>query len=334
MNLICFEFGVMISIWFWYGFDTVLIRFWYDFDMILIWFQWVGFKKKKQKQQRDRFLVDVSRFFYGFGTILIWFWCDLGTILIRFWYDFDTVLVWFWSGFYMVPMSWLQKKETETAQEHVFGRVFNGFYGFGMILIWFWYDFDTISIRFWYDFDMVPVGWLQKKKQKQPRDRFLVDLSKVLWFWYDFDTILIRFWYDFDTVLIRFWYGFGMILIRFLYGSNELASKKETETAQEHVFGRVFNGFLWFWHDFDMVLIRFWYDFDTILIWFWYGSIELASKKRNDTVLIRFWYGFDTIWEYFGYMVPMGWLQITSLTHIKNHNWNHIKIITETISKS
>jgi hypothetical protein len=26
-------------------------------------------------------------------------------------------------------------------------------------------------------------------------------------------------------------------------------------------------------------------------------------------------------------MVPMGWLQITSLTHIKNHNWNHIKIM-------
>jgi len=44
-----------------------------------------------------------------------------------------------------------------------------------------------------------------------------------------------------------------MILIRFLYGSNELASKKETETAQEHVFGRVFNGF---------------YGFGMILIWF------------------------------------------------------------------
>ena len=55
----------------------------------------------------------------------------------------------------------------------------------------------------------------------------------MLWTWgYDFDMILIWFLNGFDTVLIRFWYDFDMILLRFWYGSSELASKKETETAQ------------------------------------------------------------------------------------------------------
>ena len=169
MNLICFEFGVMISIW-------VLLRFWYDFDINLIRF-WYGSSElasNKQKQPRDRFLVEFSSVF----MVSVWFWYGFDTILIRFCYDFDTFLIWFWYGF-----------------------------------------------------DVVPVSWLQKKKQKEPRDRFLVDFSQVFVFWFDFDTILIWFWYDF---------------------------------------------------------------------------------------------------EYFLDMVPMGWLQITSLTP----NWNHIKIITETISKS
>ena len=158
----------------------------------------------------------------------------------------------------------------------------------------------------------------------------------MLWIWdYDFDmgfvTILIRFGYDFDTVLIWFqWVGF----------------KQRNRNSPGTGFWSSFKVFLWFRYDFDMVLIRFWYDFDTFLIWFWYGSSELASKKRTETaqgqvfgrffagfcgfdlILIRFWYGFDTIFEYFLDMVPMGWLQITSLTHIRKHKWNHIKIIT------
>ena len=44
-----------------------------------------------------------------------------------------------------------------------------------------------------------------------------------------------------------------MILIRFLCGSSELASKKETETAQGQVFGRFVDGFC----GFDTILIRF-----------------------------------------------------------------------------
>ena len=44
--------------------------------------------------------------------------------------SFDTILD-------MVPMGWLQKKEPETSQRQVFGGFFDGFCGFGMILIWF-----------------------------------------------------------------------------------------------------------------------------------------------------------------------------------------------------
>ena len=127
MNLICFEFGVMISIW-------VLLRFWYDLDMILIRF-WYGSSElasnKETETAQGQVFGRVFKCFYGFGMILIWFWYDFDTILIRFWYGFD-----------MVPVSWLQKK-TETAQGQVFGRFFAGFCGF---------DFDTILIWFWYDF--------------------------------------------------------------------------------------------------------------------------------------------------------------------------------------
>ena len=107
----------------------------------------------------------------------------------------------------------------------------------------------------------------------------------LLWFWYGFDTILIQFWYDFE-ILIWFWYGFEW----FWYGSSELASKKETETAQGPgtvfvvAFSRVYR------FDFDMILIWFWYDFDTILIRFWHAF---------DTIFIRFWYDFDTVLRWF-----------------------------------
>ena len=157
------------------------------------------------------------------------------------------------------------------------------------------------------------------------------------WIWaYDFDMVLsclgYGLGYGLDMVLIRFWYAFDTILIWFV-------KQKGTETAQGQV----------------SILIRFWYDFDTILIWFqWVGF-----KKRNrnspgtcfwsifrrflwfwydfDTVLIRYWYGYDMVWIGFWDildMVPMGWLQITSLTHTKNHNWNRINIISKTVSTS
>ena len=200
-DMVLIMFLIWFGLWFTYGIGCD----WYGFNMVpMSWLQ-----KKKQKQPRDRFLVDFSKDFCGFGMILIWFWYDFDTILIRFWYDFDTILVWFWSGFYMVPVSWLQKKKQKQPRDMFlveFSMVFR-------VLVWFWYGFDTILIRFWYGFDMVPVSRLQKKKQKQPRDRFLVNL--VEGFFCGFDMILTWFWCDFDTVLICFWYDFDMVLIRF-----------------------------------------------------------------------------------------------------------------------
>ena len=169
-------------------------------------------------------------------------------------------------------------------------------------MLWIWgYDFDmgfvTILIRFWYDFDTVLI-WFQwvgfkQRNRNSPGTGFWSSFQVFLWFRYDFDMVLIRFWYDFDTILIRFWYGFDMVLIWFQW----VGFKKKNRNSPGTGFWSIFRRFLWFWFDFD-------------------------------TILIRFWYGFDTIFEYFLDMVPMGWLQITSLTHIRKHNWNHIKIIT------
>ena len=220
------------------------------------------------------------------------------------------VLIWFGNG---APFSgfltgWLQERKRKQPRDSLlvdFSRVL-------VVLIWFCCGFDMVLIRFWYDFDMIWYGfdtvliWFQwvgfkKKKQKQPRDRFLVDFSSFFfWFWYDFD-ILIRFWYAFDTILIRFWYDFDTVLIWFQW----VGFRKRNRNSPGTGFWSIFQGFfLWFW--FDLILIRFWYDFDTLLIRFWYDF---------DMVLIRFW-----IW--------FRWVGF------KSQVWPTSRIITETISKS
>ena len=207
---------------------------------------------------------------------------------------------------------------------------------------------SPVGYWWWFSSEIV----LQHRNPSRMLNSGNIFLTILIWFWIRFDDmnlicfefgvmisiwVLLCFWYDFDTILIWFWYSFGMILIRLWYGSSELVSKKETETAQGHVFGRAFNGF----YGLGVILIWFWYDFDTILVWFWFGSSELASKKETktaqgqvfgrfaegfcgfdtilirfwydfdtvlirfwydfDTILIRFWYGFDMVLEYFGY---------------------------------
>jgi hypothetical protein len=84
--LICFEFGLSISIWFYFDLDMAWVLG-YDldmvFDMTLIWFGngaacsgllmgWFGNRKQKQPrgQAFGRFL---ARFFNGFDMNLIWF---------------------------------------------------------------------------------------------------------------------------------------------------------------------------------------------------------------------------------------------------------------------
>ena len=54
-------------------------------------------------------------------------------------------------------------------------------YSLDMVLECFGCDFDMVLIWFGNGapFSGFLTGWLQKKKQKQPRDRFLVDFSRV-----------------------------------------------------------------------------------------------------------------------------------------------------------
>jgi hypothetical protein len=109
--LVDFSRVFVVLIWFWYGFDTVLIRVWYDFDMILIWFwfgfrtgasflglRWVGCKKGKNNSPGTGFWSmsqGLLWFWYDFDMILIWFWCGFDTILGRFWCDSDLILICF-----------------------------------------------------------------------------------------------------------------------------------------------------------------------------------------------------------------------------------------------
>ena len=53
-----------------------------------------------------------------------------------------------------------------------------------MILIWFGNGAAFLGF---------PMGWLGKRKLKEPRDRLLVGFARVFITGYDFDTVLIRF---------------------------------------------------------------------------------------------------------------------------------------------
>ena len=94
----------MISIWFWYDFDMILICqslwfsygfgispfFWYDFDMIFLWF-W-----------------SLSVFWYDFDMIFLWFWSlsvFFDMIFLWFW-NTSVFLIWFSYGFGVPPFSW------------------------------------------------------------------------------------------------------------------------------------------------------------------------------------------------------------------------------------
>ena len=189
MNLIRFEFGVVISIWFCYVFDMVWVMVYIWYWMWLIRFQY-GSNELASKKETETTQGQVSgRFFegfcgfmfwYDFDMILIRFWHDFDTILMRFLYDFDTILTRFWYGFDTV-LIWLQcvgfKKRNRNSPGTGFWSIFRGF--FFAVLIWFWHGFDAILIRFWYVFDTI-----------------------LIWFW-----VLIWFWIWFRWVGFKsqFW---------------------------------------------------------------------------------------------------------------------------------
>ena len=169
-----------------------------------------------------------------------------------------------------------------------------------------WYGFDTILVRIWYGFGILYrflMGWLPQKEAETAQGHFLRISPGFLWFWHCCKTILIRFWHSFDMIF-RFWYGSGTLA----------SAKGNRNSPGKCVFSWIFVVLIRFWYDFDTILIRFCYDFDTILLRFCYDF---------DTILIRFWIWFDGLAS-----------TSTILTDSKNHKWNYIKIVTETISKS
>ena len=139
---------------------------------------------------------------YEFNMVLLCLYglgCGLDMVLdIWFWYGFD--MVWERSAFFRVPHGLASRKETETAPGQAFARFLEGFCGFNMILIRFWYGFDAILIWFWYNLIWCLMwfwygsGGLASKKEtfKNQGHAF----GQFLDGFCGFDMILILFWYD------------------------------------------------------------------------------------------------------------------------------------------
>ena len=110
-------FFLMVLIWIWYGFDTIVTGFWYDSDMIWIWFEegnrffWgflMGWLEKKTRNNPGTGFWSLSPRLFGFGMILI------GLVLIQSWYDAEMLLIWFWSTCVQDAF----KKTTKTSKKH------------------------------------------------------------------------------------------------------------------------------------------------------------------------------------------------------------------------
>ena len=134
---------------------------------------------------------------------------------------------------------------------------------------------------------------------------------------YDFNMILLWVWSGLsyglgygldmvlDVILIWFWSGFDLVWERsaaFFWDFSGFPMGWLGKTKTETVPGQAFGQFLKGLYGFDTILIQWWYDFDVVLICF-----QDTFKNRSKT------HTFDRH-------------QITSLTHIK--------VVTETISKS
>ena len=118
----------MLSIWFRYDFDMILIWFWYAkvydflmvleslrfFDMILIWFS------------------------YGFG-VPPFFWYDFDMIFLWFW-SLSVFLIWFSYGFGVPPFSWYDFLMVLECLRFL-DMIFLWFWGASVFLIWFRYCF-------------------------------------------------------------------------------------------------------------------------------------------------------------------------------------------------
>ena len=155
----------------------------------------------------------------------------------------------------------------------------------------------------------IPLGcWIQ--------EIFFYDFNMVLdTIWrYEFDMLWIWGYFDmgFVTILIWFWYGFDMVPASWLQEKKQKQHGDRFLVDVSRIFmvldrflvdlSKVFVVLIWFWYDFDTLLIRLWHGFDTILIWFWYD--------------------FGIFWIWFRWV------------GFKSQVWPTSRIITETISKS
>ena len=112
--------------------------------------------------------------------------------------------------------------------------------GLDMVLIWFGNGAPFSVIQ-----GSQYVGF-KKGNRNSPGTGFWSISRGFLWFWYDFDMVLIRCWYSFDN--------FDLILLWFWW----VGFKKGNRNSPGTGFWSISRGCLWFWYDFDMVLIRFW----------------------------------------------------------------------------
>ena len=190
-------------------------------------------------------------------------------------------------------------------------------YGFDMMLR---YEFDALWI--WgYDFNTVFIELL---------------IWFGLWFRYGFGMLWIWFLICFDTVLMRCWCDFDLILIWFRWVGFKQGNRNSPGTG----FWSISRGFLWlwdvfkwFWYGFD----RFWCDFEGMLMWYDFDMfsnyIYIYVYVYMYIFIFIFIYVFNQKKTHTHHRKP----QKKHKPHfwpIKNTNLTHIKVITETTSKS
>ena len=157
------------------------------------------------------------------------------------------------------------------------------------------YDFDMVLLCFWYDMG------------------YGVGIFGMFWMWCDFDMVWIWF--------IWFWYGLGTK--RLFQGSWRVGFKKGNGNSPGTAFWSISRGFLCFWYDFAVVLIRFWYGFDMVLIrfWIWFRWVGFKSQVWPASRIIT-----ETISK--SYLKPYQHHKCKTMPETIHNNKSYLKRIT------
>ena len=257
----------MVSVWFWYASDMVLI--------------WPAVAALAISQPISKPHHVVSRISC----------CTRKNHLL--WYDM--VLIWFWYVFHMVRPRRRQLDHSpdrnHTTSDHGFlAALVRSFWYY---MIWFWYGFDkgidAVSMCCWYG-RAGAVSTISQHISKPhhivSRISFCPHTKCTIWC----EMVLMWFWYAFDMGLI--WSDRG--------GAGCITTYIETSSASYQGF-RVAIAMI-FWYD----MIWIWYGFVAVWIWFWCGRAGAAPHRIKDflvpslirsfgsaldLVLTWFWYG-------------------------------------------